>query len=446
MKRVLTMMLVAAAFALACSATVGTAHAASSSSAPRVTIVIATGLSWADITPTATPTLWRLAETGAAGNVNARLRKREEGESASPSALEGALDISAGNWATPDFDAGAAYNATESVGVISAGEMFRRLTGQSVASSTIGFTGMPMTLAANTDPEAVVVVGTLGQAVRNAGGLTGAIGNSDVPEPVDSPRRQRPAAVAAVDERGLVDAGDVSAGLLRDSADAPYGVETDLAAFGAALQAFEASASAHGGPVLLVLDPGDAYRARRNASRVSSSVAEVQHAAAVAQLDRVVDLAQRRTGPADTLIVASQAPVAEIGEPQGFSPILASGPGLSGYLSSASTHRVGTVTNPDITAAALGALGIERPLQVTGSSFTSGVAPAGARERIDHLAALSTTAIAIDGLRGQVANAFIQCFVAMLVVGGVVVVFRDRFAPGYAACWRRRQRPSPSSC
>jgi hypothetical protein len=426
MKRVWSMMLAAVAIATVCSATASTAMAAAPTPAPKVTIVIATGLTWADITPTSTPTLWRLAETGAVGNLNARMRNREDAEP--PSALEGALDISAGNWATPSFEAGAAYNVTETVGAISAGETFRRLTGEGVATAAICFTGMPATLAANTDAEAAVVIGTLGQAVRDAGGLTGAIGNSDAIDKLGDPKRQRPAAVAAIDARGLVDAGDVSAGLLRESPDAPYGMQTDLASFERALTFFDAGASAHGGPALLVLDPGDAYRARSNALQASPSVAAAQHAAAVSELDRVVEIAQTHGGQEDTLIVASESPASETaGGIQGFGPILVSGSGLSGYLSSASTHRIGTVTNLDVTATALEAMGITPPVQVVGSAFTSAPAPTAAEQRVAHLRALNSTAVSIDGLRGLVSDAYIKLFLAVLGLGGLLIVFRDRF-------------------
>ena len=59
--------------------------------------------------------------------------------------------------------------------------------------------------------------------------------------------------------------------LLQRAGDAPYGVRTSLTAFESALSAFDASATAHGGPSLLVLDPGDAYRApmRRRSLRTS---------------------------------------------------------------------------------------------------------------------------------------------------------------------------------
>ena len=433
MKRVWTIGACAAALVAVCLATFGTAVATAAPSATRVTIVVATGLTWADITPTATPSLWRLAELGAIGNVNGRMRNRENGEP--PTALEGALDVSAGNWATPNFSAPPAYNVTESVGGLSAGEVFRRVTGHAVGRSAICYPGMPMTVLANTDPDSEVVIGTLGQAIHDAGGITGAIGNSDAGQQLTGgPRLQRPAAIAAIDERGLVDAGDVSADLLRASGDAPYGVKTDLAAFDRALTAFDTSATAHAGPALLLLDPGDAYRVRRNAGQVAPNVTAAQHAAAVAELDQVVALAQAHARSGDTLMVASESPASDpVSGVQGFGPLLVSGMGLHGYLNSSSTHRPGILTNLDITAGALQAVGVVRPVQVVGSPLTSVEGSAAVDQRIAHLVALNGTAVSIDSLRTPVADIYIKFFVAVLALTALFFVLRDRFT-------RRAQR------
>lgn len=425
MKRVLTIVLAAAAIAATCFSTASTPAIASSPISNKVTIVLATGLTWADVTPTATPTLWRLAGTGAVGNVNSRARFRESGEP--PSALEGALDISAGNWATPNFLAGAAYNVTETVGANTAAMVFRNFTGLGVGRSAICFTGLPMTVAVNSDPQDEIVLGTLGQAVHDAGGFTAAVGNSDAGDEFSGIKPERPAGVAAIDERGLVDDGDVSAALLTTAPSAPYGRQTDLGAFA---RAVDMSVGAHAGPGLLVLDPGDAYRARRNAAQVSPSVAAEQHLAAVRELDRVVALALGRSGSGDSVLVVSQGLGSDAtGNLQGFGPILASGPGMDGYLSSASTHRAGIVTDIDVTAAALQMLGITRPVQVIGDPFTTVPAPDSAARRIAHLSALDSTAVAIDSQRAGVVDAYIKLFLAVLGLGAALIVFRDRFSP-----------------
>jgi hypothetical protein len=112
---------------------------------------------------------------------------------------------------------------------------------------------------------------------------------------------------------------------------------------------------------------------------------------------------------------------------QGFGPFLVSGMGLHGYVNSSSTHRPGILTNLDITAGALQAVGVARPVQVVGSPLTSIEGPAAVDERIAHLAALNGTAVSIDSLRTPVADIYIKCFIAALALTAMFFVLRDRF-------------------
>jgi hypothetical protein len=126
----------------------------------RAVIVLAPYLRWEDVTPTSTPTVWSLAQRGASGDINARSRTRQPGESSSP--LEGALTISAGAWAVPSADAAAAYSVDERYEVGTAAEAFRRMTGDQVGSNKIVFLGMPTTERTNAERSFDSVLGTLG--------------------------------------------------------------------------------------------------------------------------------------------------------------------------------------------------------------------------------------------------------------------------------------------
>ena len=182
-------------------------HPTATPRAKHVTIILAPYLTWSDVTPTSTPNLWRMAEKGAVGAVNARSRVRQAGEPASP--IEGALALSAGAWAEPDFLARAAYNATETVeGSATAETVYRRVFGSGMDGAQIAYLGLPATQRLNYAASTGAVLGTLGQAVRDGNGLTAAVGNSDSGMVDGQPRLLRPAAVAAGDLRGLVRFGD----------------------------------------------------------------------------------------------------------------------------------------------------------------------------------------------------------------------------------------------
>jgi hypothetical protein len=405
-----------------CSWSVSAFAATTTGSQPRALVVMATGLTWEDITETGTPTLWRLASEGAVGNLNARPRAREAAEPVS--AYEGGLDISAGNWTVPDFRAEGAYDATEPVQGTTAVTAYERINAMSMVGHAVTYLGFPAVVRANAASPDEPAVGTLGQAVVDAGGSTSAIGNSDAGDPDTGFKIERPAAVAAMDGQGLVLFGDVSRDLLTESLGSPYGLHTDLPALGSKLSACEASAAAHGGPALIVLDPGDEYRARRYAVQASDAEAAAQHVRAVRETDDVVAMALRHARPSDVVVVATEGPADSISGIRGFSPVFVSGGGLHGYLTSSSTHRTGTVANPDITAFVLHALGIARPVEVIGNRFLATSAPDSSAQRVAYLSARNWTAVSIDAIRGQSAEIFIKVFIAVFAVAAGLVATR----------------------
>lgn len=410
----------AAIVAALCAAVLPTPQVSAAQRPRQVVVVLAPYLTWEDVTATSTPTMWRIARDGAVGDINARSRTRQAGEPASP--LEGALTISAGSWAVRSIGAAAAFLYSERYEVDTAADAFRRTTGEQVGENRIVFLGMPATQRENDKRATEVVLGTLGSAVREHGGTTIAIGNSDVGYVTGEQQKVRPAALAAMDSAGLVMLGDVSPHLLKEDPDAPFGIETDLVKFEAALSTAANKADAAGGPQLVVLDAGDAYRATKFESQVTDEIARTRRAAAMAKLDAVVRLAVKRY-PDAVVMIASQASGNNLEEiPEGLGPIIIGGDGFHGYLTSNSTQRTGVVTNLDVTATILDILGIKRPVQVLGSAMRSESAPEGLLPRIDHLKRMSHTATAIDAAKPGVVNTFVIVTVIALLCGAFVLV------------------------
>jgi len=424
MKRFGPIVACAAAVAVACFASAGNSHATESAFTPqaqRVTVVLAPYLVWDDLTTTSTPTLLRLAENGAIGAANVRARVRAPG--GVPSPTESALCISAGAWALPSSDALASFVATESYeGSGTAAEAYRRVFGAALGSARIGYLGLPQVQRFNESESTDAFVGVLGQAVADAGGLTAAVGNSDVGYPDTTIRFERPAAVVGADLEGRVNAGDVSADLLTESVASPYGRRTDLVRFADALQRVNQLTSSHRGPSLVVLDPGDMTRAREFASRATTGSAQAQRVAALRTLDAVVALAAKSAGDDGVVIVVSQAlNTNQDGDPEGLGPCIVSGPGWSGYLTSASTHRAGIVTNLDVTATVLEQLGIVRPVEVLGNPMSAVAGPAAIGERVDHLQGMNVAATSIEIAKGSVLNLYIGFAVVLLIIAAFVV-------------------------
>lgn len=418
----------------ACLAWLVVPSAQAQPTAKRVVIVLAPYLTWSDIGAASTPTIWSLASDGAVGDINARSRTREPGEPPSP--LEGALTISAGAWAVPEFGAAAAFNVDERYEVGTAAEAFRRITGDQVGSNRIVFLGFPMTERTNAERGPDAVLGTLGETVQANRGLTAAIGNSDVGYVTGEQRRVRPAALAAMNGSGLVALGDVSPRLVKEDPHAPFGIRTDIDRFDRALVNVAEQTAGHPGPSLVVLDPGDLYRAQKFEAQVTTGIAALQRRAAVATLDSVVRLAAERFGDDTVLMVVSQATGdPATGRPEGLGPVIVSGAGWSGFVTSNSTQREGLVTNLDVTATVLDIMGIERPVRVLGNAMRPAGGTTPLEERVDQLRRMDLTAVAVDSAKPGVVNSFVLLTVVALVLAGFLIVRGRQWRPVVARRW-----------
>ena len=398
--------------------------------ASRVVLILAPYLAWEDVTPELTPALWASLESDAVGNLNSRSRAKDEG--GGPSITEGALTISAGAWAIPDETAFPALDVDERFEYDVAGEAYRRLTGNSPGNASIVYLGLPRAIAANASNSFRVIPGTLASAIEAAGGATAALGNSDLGYSNMDSRIVRPAALVAMNEQGRVKFGTVSESILAEDPEAPYGVRTDLDQLRIRAAEVRGSLDKYSSS-LLVVDPGDLFRANRYASVVSPEVASSQWNAALATLDATYAMA-REEFPDATVIVTSLAAIERSTGREGFGPVIVSGM-PSGLITSASTQREGLTVSMDLTATILQVLGAERPVQVIGTpmessaTYTDGLVGSitdNRENRIDLLDKMNSLAVSLQVTRVGVLNWFIGLTVAILAFGAFAVVRADR--------------------
>lgn len=425
MKRVTTY-LATALFVLA--VTVLPAMAGQSTPAPvrRVVLVLAPYLRWSDVT-TATPNITAIAEEGAVANLNVRNRNRAATFPATSE--QGALTFSSGAWSAMDSSAPSAYTVGEEYNQGTAAEAFTRLTGMPPSGADIVFLGLPRVLrqsAANNSLD--VVPGTLGGEIVAAGGATAAIGNGDPGRDTRAIWRSRAAAIAAMDYDGLVRYGDISGRMLRDDITEPFGVASDVERIMAAYHDAEASIAETDGPGLIVVDPGDLSRAAAIEGITAQPEWERQRARAVAALDDVVGRIDATLPEDAVLMIASPVEIEAIGVVTHLAPVIVSGPGMRGRLSSSSTQRTGLVTNLDIAATILRMLGIERPVQVLGNPMVADGTDASLDARIAGLSASDATAVAVDAAKPAVVNGFIGVTLAILVASTLVLLRAHRWS------------------
>lgn len=389
------------------------APAAEARDARQVVIVLAPYLTWDDIRSDAMPVTRSLAERSTIGNINVRSSARF---SRNPSQTHIALTMSAGSPAAFDLAAPAAHDVGQRLEMGTAGEAYQRSMGQAPGDAAIAYLGLARILRANSLGTLPTVPGILGQTIAEAGGATAAVGNSDGGYAEGNVYRSRPAAVLAMDAHGLVRFGDVSTTLLMDSGESPYGVSTDMATFEAAYRDAITRLGVHGGPGLLVLDPGDPERAFNFTADASLDAAEKHRRAAAASVDRVVQVALDGLPEDGVLMLVSSGQVRPSRGPSGFGPIIIAGDGYDGGLvSSPSTHRKGLMTDLDVSATVLGILGLERPVEVLGNAVTPGWRDESAEGRYAFLQELNATAVAVDTVRPMVQNSYIVITVIVLL-------------------------------
>jgi len=393
-------------------------------SVSRVVVVLAPTLRWDDLEPSVAPQILEAAKSGAVGNIN--LRSRAPGATSGGS-VEGALTFSSGAWAVSDPVAATAYSVDEFYEGGSAAEAYERMTGVSAAGHRVVYLGMPRAQRLNAaDRGQNIVVGGLGQAIIEAGGATAAVGTSDTGYQVRGLRQSRPAALIAMDADGRVRFGDVSPNLLANDPDKPFGYSTDLEVLEQDIIAALRDLDTAGGPGLLVVDPGDLQRAVDFAPDVTEHVAEEHRREAVAALDQVVGMVRRELEKGGTLVVVPQVATQPSGTPQGLAPVVVEGPGWSGLLTSSSTQREGLVTNLDVPATVLAELGVDVPVQVVGNPMRPAAIGSDAA-RIQLLRDMNAMAVAIEGAKWSVINAFIAGSTLLFVVCALVLVRAHRW-------------------
>ena len=342
------------------------ASSAQTGSHGPVILVLAPFVTFANLSPTDTPALWRTIELGAVGAMNARTA-----DLGWPRVSGGALTLAASRWAIGP------------------------------SGGPLDATTLDRARSANASSLAPPAFGALGSAIHAAGGRTIALGASDT-DTSTAEGRLRYAELVAADASGTLDTaiGDV----LTADPKAPYGLRTDSDALGAALDSVigtsSAMSSAEATRALIVIDVGDLSRAHDESAPAGAYRAA--HRQALRTLDSAVADARAaadRTGGL-LLIVPVATDKARYEDPY-FGPFVVYGQGWSGTILSASTRRDGLATNLDVAPTALAALGIPTPDAMLGKPLSSRADTRGAAFRIAGLARTGTSVGAMDRLRDE---------------------------------------------
>lgn len=387
-----------------------------------VVLVLAPYLAWNDVMGGNAPNLRSLAEKGAVANLNTVSRNRLALRRDNPA--QGALTYSSGTWAVTDPRAAEAYSVDERIASGLAKDVYSRVMGLDPGDAAVVFLGLPRTQRLNDrSPALDVKIGSLGQAIVEAGGATAAIGNSDLGLADEEAKHRRPAALVAMDASGKVRFGDVSQRLLRGDPFSPFDVTAALEKYRLAFKDAILSLQAAGGPGLLVVDPGDLTRAEYAAHDFAPKVAAAHRNQAIRSLDAMVAMVAAEMPPDAVLMIVSSATPVALTDRSPFAPVILFAPwqpDWSGTAISSSTKRPGLVTNLDVTATVASLLDVERPVSALGNPVMFKGDNVPLSERIETIQHRNVVSVAIEGARAPTINGFIV--LTMLAFGILVLV------------------------
>lgn len=375
------------------------ASVAPTARAERVVLLGLPGLRWGDVGTGVMPTLDRLAADGAVGAMSVRTR------SDMPTVSEGYASLGAGSRVQASPAADAAVGRDGAVVVPAAAEV-RAGAGRRLPT----------------------LPGALGDALHAAGHATAVVGTADLAPGLSElaipghPNVARPAAVALMDSRGVVDGGSVSAAeLLVEDRSAPFGQRADVDVM------VRRTLDALGAADVVLVDPGDL---ERSAALVQIDAAEVYvertRTAALGWADDLIGRLHAGLPPGTLLLVVSVTPP---GTEWRLAPVVASGAGVvGGYLHSPSTRRLGLVTLTDLAPTVLDALGAPVPGALTGRPLRYHPAPA-RPDRYDRLARLDRDGAWRERVWLPVTTVFIVAQVGLWFLTGYAVFSRTPWVP-----------------
>lgn len=288
-------------------------------------------------------------------------------------------------------------NADEWFDGVTAADMLKRNTGVAVEPQTVVHPGIAALRRVNASLHYRVEPGLLGEALQNAGVLTGVFGNADC-----GLERDRSISLIAMNAKGWADFGDVGEGAQLTAIDRPFGSRTNFSYF---LQEIR---SLPPGKYFIIIDAGDGARleaVRPYLTPERYSELKRQYAqecgAFVEGLDRHLGLYSRHY----RIILTSLAPDREaLRRGDQLAPLLMLGTGIPrGLLASPSTRRPGLVLNMDLTASILDFFGVKPPQGVRGNAISA----EDGSNLLARLAAMNRQMVATYTARGPIIKGYL---------------------------------------
>ena len=275
-------------------------------------------------------------------------------------------------------------------------------------------------------------IGALGDALARAGIVRGVVGNADrSATDTDAATYHREVALGLADRGGVVPAGEVGRGLLRQDATAPMGVRLDREA---AVRAFREVWDVPGRAVVLV-EASDLGRLHALPWEKEGGPSRALARRTLEAADELVGAVLAEVDPHhDAVIVTSPS---DPGDGVHLTVAAVRAPGVApGLLSSASTRRGGFVMLSDVEPTVLDLLGLERPSAMEGRPYRIGdpVRAPGAAAPVGRFVEADREARFRDRMLAPVAATYVTLQIVLSLVAALVL----KVGQGPVRTWTRR--------
>ncbi len=378
---------------------------------PRVVMVIAGSASIRNFYGPNMPVFADLYETSSLGLLNIRVgRGSRDSLPASRSGFEaGCLSLGAGAMATGGGEVRLAGDSTALINGENIGDMCQYRTGVLPGAGNVLQSEIAKIQRINDAASYRAKPGVLGSTLRKAGIKTAVIGNSDIPGEM-----HRECVTVAMDERGIVDEGEVDGAKLNEpDPTSPFGTRVNIDAL---LREYDALGN---DTRFVVIDFGDTFRADLYADLCTDILAEKHRTIAARRLDDFLGGLNSRMNPkTDLLIVLSpNARSATDLEGEKLGVVIIRGPEFErGMLTSDSTRRQGVVTISDIAPTVLNYFDVKPAVDMVGRPIRGISGPNAASALVELNAEASAQAERQSIMRG---TSIAQLVVVLLVLAAI---------------------------
>jgi len=384
---------------------------------PRVIMVMVDRVSYPELRQWNLPNLRKLAAIGGQGLMTVTTGTEINDRNAYAA-------IGAGSKTTVPAGAVLNYNSSEEIDGTMAADIYRRNSGRRVKEGEIIQISLAAWLENTKKKNQPIIPGALGEVLHRAGKRTAVIGNSDTAIDGRYEGINRLAPLVAMDSKGRVDSGDVSARLLRKDSLAPFGIRTDYEVL------WESFNSLYKESDLVVIETGDTVRLEVDAPNFIKPMRDKHRREALLAADALIGKLLPLVGEKTMLMVVTPLPPGEnIRQGEKLTPLYIAGGRIpaASVLATPTTRRTGVVTYYDLAASIMQHLNLVKLPTMLGLPV-SGVVKPDAGAELDKTYRKAVTAF---NERGPMLLVFVIYQVLVLAALAAPLIFKGNGFPGW---------------